>query len=353
VRFTETRTCAAESCVAGSGDNACSVDVCCPVLNVRDTRLAQQIVLPQEASLPSDTRDALQDSRRKASAVTMATMREAVLLHLFMESALSNQVSMCPRCLEWTEQVGRTFSHPLPALLVVANHEGRAPKYQWGEETLWLGHVDYHLAAVAYLKPGFHYILTCRFKFQEFSMDPTSFAEANAPWFLFDDTVDHGRFHRNPNGSSLPDSARCRGYHARAWYFVTRTPEGSRYLSDEVVAGIRSEISNQDNYEMIFQESVQGSATSRRKHRRVPKGRAPAKAQPTYTTISSGDDEEAARPKKATTTPRGARKQGTRRRPTAPPSPSGSGSDENSDKTNIFRHNRPPRTGRGERYPSV
>jgi hypothetical protein len=196
----------------------------------------------------------MQEKRRKENATPTSSMEESVLLHLFMESDVSAQVSKCLRCKEWTAKTARNYTHPLPSLLVVANNSVRNLHFEWGDETIWVGNVDYHLAAVSFVKPGYHYVLTCRFLISAHASCEVEEEETENAWFFYDDTVRGGDLTTNPNGCHLPVD--YRRYHPRSWYYVTRVPEAKRVLSTKTTTDIRKGLAHITNYEIIRQESV-------------------------------------------------------------------------------------------------
>jgi hypothetical protein len=83
----------------------------------------------------------------------------------------------------------RNYNHPLPSLLVVANNSVRNPHFEWGDETICVGNVDYHLTSVSFVKPGHHYVLTCRFLISAHVSCETEEKETENAWFFYDDTV--------------------------------------------------------------------------------------------------------------------------------------------------------------------
>jgi hypothetical protein len=207
----------------------------------------------------------MQEGRRRESTVSTGSLQESLLLHLFMESEIGVEVSKCERCNEWTTTVSRTFDHPLPSMLILANNDIRQPKFQWGDETIWIGTVDYHLTAVSFVQPGHHYVLTCRFLFPAFAEDEVEDNDAKEPWYFYDDTVRGGKIKPNPDYNLPPNTPKYNGYHVRSWYYVTRVPENHRFISEEKLMSIRSDLDHITNYEMIRQENVESRKSKKRK----------------------------------------------------------------------------------------
>jgi hypothetical protein len=193
----------------------------------------------------------------------LSSLRAALLLHLYMSTENSEEISRCERCGEWTQTVSRTFDFPLPSSLILASNTTRDPVFQWGEDILWVSDVDYHLVAVSYVKPGSHYVLTCRFQNGEMTSDAEEDNDAIDGWYFYDDTIDHGRLQKNPKRCKLPSGPRYKGYHVRSWYYITRQTLETRTLDRHHVDEIRGEISHLSNYEMINQLNV--TKTGRKK----------------------------------------------------------------------------------------
>jgi hypothetical protein len=185
-------------------------------------------------------------------------MEESVLLHLFMKSDVSAQVSKYLRYNEWTSTTTRNYNHPLPSLLVVANNTVRNPHFEWGDETIWVGNGDYHLGTVSFVKPRYHYVLTCRFLVSAQASCEAEEEETENACFFYDDTVRGGDLATNSNGCHLPVD--YRRYQPRSWYYVTRVPEAKRVLSTKTITDIREGLTHITNYEITNKRTSTHSA---------------------------------------------------------------------------------------------
>jgi hypothetical protein len=144
----------------------------------------------------------------------------------------------------------------LPSSLILASNTTRDPVFQWGEDILWVGNVDYHLPAVFYVKLGSHYVITCRFQHEEMTSDVEEYNVALDGWYFYDDTIDHGKLQKNPKRCKLPSGSHYKGYHVRSWYYITQQNLETRTLDRHDVDEIRTEISHLSSYEVINQLNV-------------------------------------------------------------------------------------------------